>query len=223
MSKLTNLQVGRYASDAGFSGTDLVTAVAVANAESSRRTDAVGDGGDSIGLWQINIPSHPQYTVAQLKDPAQNAAAAKSIRDGGRGWNNWTQYRNGTYRSYLDQVQRDILAESDRQIQSGGGFSWSNVPIIGGILGGVEDAADAVTDTATSLASIAGAVVDAGKWLTKTDNLIRVGLVLGGAVIVVGASLQLARGTDIGQTVEGVATTVATKGAAGVKSAKAAS
>ena len=38
--------------------------------ESTWDADAIGDGGHSIGLVQIHLPSHPEVTREQAKDPA---------------------------------------------------------------------------------------------------------------------------------------------------------
>lgn len=92
-------QLRRLAADAGCDNPQV--AAAVAFAESSGRPDVAGDGGQSIGLWQIHLPSHPQYSRSQLRSPRANARAACSIASRGRGWNNWTTYRTGAYRRYL--------------------------------------------------------------------------------------------------------------------------
>lgn len=78
-----------------------VVAGATAMAESSGRIRAVGDSGNSIGPWQIHIPSHPRYTRGWLMNPWNNARAACSIAASGRGWENWTTYRTGTYRTWM--------------------------------------------------------------------------------------------------------------------------
>src|ERR1700675_844523 len=90
------------ASQAGF-GPDSSTAAAIALAESSGNRWAVGDVdlGRSIGLWQINLASHPEYTEQELYDPFNNANAAYNIAHTGRGFENWTTYRNGAYLNYL--------------------------------------------------------------------------------------------------------------------------
>ena len=39
------------------------------NGESGWHPTAVGDGGDSLGMVQINLPSHPDVTPEQANDP----------------------------------------------------------------------------------------------------------------------------------------------------------
>lgn len=55
----------------------------------------------SVGLWQINIVSHPGYTQAQMEDPVQNAAAAVAISRNGTDFGFWTTYTSGAYRQYV--------------------------------------------------------------------------------------------------------------------------
>src|SRR6266508_5186915 len=93
MPRISAVQVAQYAWDAGFRGTDFVRATATALAESggppylSANTDA--ENRCCVGLWQINVLVHTQYSRAQMKDPKQNAAAAYALfrRDGWRPWN----------------------------------------------------------------------------------------------------------------------------------------
>jgi soluble lytic murein transglycosylase-like protein len=91
-----------YAKAAGFSGTDLAIAVAIAYAESSGDPNAVGDNGDSIGLWQINLPNHPEYNRDSLFDSQTNANAAFDIyRAAGNSFSPWTTFKTGAYSSFL--------------------------------------------------------------------------------------------------------------------------
>lgn len=81
------------AAAAGFTGLDLNIAVAVAMAESGGHPEALGDAGASYGLWQVNIPSHPEYKLNPevLYTPAVNAEAAFKIKTAG-GWVMWSTY-----------------------------------------------------------------------------------------------------------------------------------
>lgn len=90
------------ASKAGFSGSDLSIAVAIALAESSGNPNAVGDNGDSIGLWQINLPNHPEYANVDLTDPQTNANAAFAIyQQAGNSFTPWTTFKTGAYQQYM--------------------------------------------------------------------------------------------------------------------------
>jgi hypothetical protein len=107
--------IAMYAANAGWSGPDLQVAVAVALAESSGYADVTGDllvtPGGSIGLWQINLKAHPQYTAAQLMDPQTNANAAYPIYlAAGGNFSSWSAYNNQAYSAYLIQAQSAVNA-----------------------------------------------------------------------------------------------------------------
>lgn len=122
MSRLSAQQIAQFASDAGFSGTDLATAVAIALAESSGKPTAVGDEslaptrGPSIGLWQINIGTHAhlEYDRSALMDPAYNAQAAYAVYEAaGYSFNPWSTFnpRDGStprYLAYLDTATAGV-------------------------------------------------------------------------------------------------------------------
>jgi hypothetical protein len=99
MSTLSLAQIQELAASVGFPNANLAAAVAMA--ESGGNSNAYGDAqyGGSLGLWQINLPWHPQYQANPnaLYDPTFNAKAALAISNGGTNWNPWTMYRNGAY------------------------------------------------------------------------------------------------------------------------------
>ncbi|GAB1510924.1 FG-GAP-like repeat-containing protein [Actinophytocola sp. KF-1] len=101
------VSVGRAA---GFAGENLVTAVAVAMAESGCDPKATGynDGPPASvdrGLWQINDYWHDEVTDACAYDAACNARAAYRISDGGDDWTPWATYNNDTYLRYMSQAR----------------------------------------------------------------------------------------------------------------------
>jgi hypothetical protein len=109
--------VARLSHDAGFTGEALVTAVAVAKAESGFRTDAVGDVGladdtfgPSIGLFQIRSLHAERGTggvrdeLANL-DPAHNARSAFSVSGEGTNFRPWSVFLSGAYERHLDAVR----------------------------------------------------------------------------------------------------------------------
>jgi len=101
---LSAAQIQSYAAAAGFSGADLQTAAAIAQAESSGNPGAVGDAGNSFGLWQINLPAHPEYASANLSDPMVNAQAAFAIYSAAGGFSPWSTYKGGQYLSYMPSM-----------------------------------------------------------------------------------------------------------------------
>jgi hypothetical protein len=121
LGKLNFAQIQGYASNAGFSGDDLNTACAIALAESSGNPNVTGDltvtPGGSIGLWQINLKAHPEYTAAQLVDPQTNANAAYAIYSAAGGFTPWTTFNTGAYEAYLPASTPTVASADD----SGGG------------------------------------------------------------------------------------------------------
>ena len=116
-------QIVTLAQNAGFSGPDLATAVAVALAESqppgnsdSYNPEPGAKGGTppnmgSYGLWQIYLNAHPEFTSVNLFDPAQNAQAAYQVyTKAGQSFRPWTTYTSGKYLAQLPAVVSTIAA-----------------------------------------------------------------------------------------------------------------
>lgn len=99
-----------YAYKAGFRGSALSTAVAVAMGESGLNPGASGDGhlrnstwGNSLGLWQIRSLNAKSGTgdwrdASKLTNPMFNAQAAFNISNGGKNFNPWTVYKTGAFK-----------------------------------------------------------------------------------------------------------------------------
>lgn len=101
---LTIAQMVAYAKAADFSGNDAAIAGAVGMAESSGNTHAI-NYVPCVGIWQINVKAHPQYTISQMYDPAANAKAARAIWQS-QGWAAWSTYTSGAYKKYLPAAQK---------------------------------------------------------------------------------------------------------------------
>jgi Lysozyme like domain/Carbohydrate-binding module family 5/12 len=115
---LSAVQVAQLAQQAGFTGNDWVTSVAVAEAESSGWTHArLIDTDCSVdrGLWQINSFWHGEVSDACAFDPACNAQGAHTIWANG-GWTQWTTFTNGAYQAHLAEAQAAV-----NQVGGGGG------------------------------------------------------------------------------------------------------
>ena len=107
---LSASQIAQYAANAGFSGDDLATAVAIALAESSGNPNANGDTnltpGGSVGLWQINLAAHPEFAQVDLTDPQTNADAAYAVYvAAGYNFRPWSTYKSGAFAQYLSDAQ----------------------------------------------------------------------------------------------------------------------
>jgi Lysozyme like domain len=106
VNKLSASDIATYAANAGFTGDDLVTAVAIALAESGGDPQALGDTtitpGGSLGLWQINLRWHPEFQANPnaLYDPQTNANAAYSVFKQ-QGFSAWSTFNGGQYSAHL--------------------------------------------------------------------------------------------------------------------------
>lgn len=111
---LTQSQIAQLWVANGGNPAQAQTAAAIALAESGGNPNAIGDNGDSCGLWQIDTAYHPQYSCSWLSNPANNVAAAMNISGNGSDWTPWTTYcksgngvncvgpGQGTYQQYMN-------------------------------------------------------------------------------------------------------------------------
>ncbi|TDP96589.1 transglycosylase-like protein with SLT domain [Labedaea rhizosphaerae] len=186
MSHLSAEQIANYAYRAGFRGTGLSTAVAVALAESGG--DPKAHNGvppdNSYGLWQINMigalgpDRRHQYHLKsndELFDPATNARVANSISSDGHDFGPWSTYTNGAYKKYLHKARvaahhatkthggkkpHDRLTTGGKQPDghSGGKGDYSvDTSMLGSYAGGSKQIAESLVSTdGKQLASIHG-------------------------------------------------------------------
>jgi peptidoglycan hydrolase-like protein with peptidoglycan-binding domain len=113
MTHLTDVQVARYAKNAGFHDLGLVISIAICLAESGGVTDAVNITGNKPktsrdrGLWQINDYWHPEVSDAEAFDAAQNARETFRISKSGTDWHEWATYNHGTYlkNGYIERAR----------------------------------------------------------------------------------------------------------------------
>ena len=97
----------QVAYNAGFRDQALVTAVAVALAESSCNPAAANPSG-ATGLWQVLASAHPQYPMSCLLDAQCNATAAWAISGHGTNWAPWTVYTTGSYLTRVSTAQAAV-------------------------------------------------------------------------------------------------------------------
>jgi hypothetical protein len=114
---------------AGFQGTGLHTAYAVAMAESggnkmSHNTNR-STGDNSYGLFQINMlggmgpARRQQYGLASndaLFDPDTNARVAYKMSHGGSNWQPWSTYKSGSYKKFLSSGAYRVDSDQDARI-----------------------------------------------------------------------------------------------------------
>jgi hypothetical protein len=100
---MTRAQIATVARQAGFTENEVPTMVAIAMAESGGVPNAYTktDREESVGLWQINLKAHSQWSREEMADPAKNAHAAFVLSRSKRGLMHWSVYQNDRYKDFL--------------------------------------------------------------------------------------------------------------------------
>jgi len=188
MPTLTQAQMQMYAASAGLNPPDLWAAIGMA--ESSGRTDVVNSIG-CVGWLQINQPAHisahPNWTVAWLQNPANNAQAAKVIFKE-QGFGAWEAYTNGTYKKFYHSgssvTNTGFLGIPDPSQW----WYYLTAPLealpdgVGGTLGNLPGV--------SQFAGVASGIEKGFHWISTPYNWVRIGyVVLGGALLALGANL----------------------------------
>lgn len=103
----------RAASSAGFSGNNLLIAVAVAGAESSWQPAATNintNGTTDYGEWQINSV-HPEIlATGNWQDIGANARMAFAIFTARGSWADWATFNSNRYTAWLPSAQQALNA-----------------------------------------------------------------------------------------------------------------
>lgn len=115
MGKLTIPQAAVYARQAGFSGDNLVTILAIAMAESGLDTSITNSIG-ATGILQIYLAVHPDVSRSQALDPAFSFRYAWKLSGGGKDfcpWQSYSSYVCGSawddrYKQFIPQVQQAL-------------------------------------------------------------------------------------------------------------------
>lgn len=173
---------------AGFPADTCVEAAATGYAESSLVTNAVNrntNGSVDLGVFQINSVHKPAGMsmtawTKKMFSPIDNAKEALRISGGGRNWSPWYAHGTSRYRTGL-KLAREEWAKLKADTKSGtgevktevdAGIAQPLVDGIAGITGGVTDFVGALTD-----------------WKTWA----RVGMAVGGALLLIAAIAMLAK------------------------------
>lgn len=189
MATLTLQQAAAYARAAGFTGDALVDIVAVAEPESSLSTTVVNSIG-CVGVWQINQPvhvkDHPNWTVAWLQDPGNNAAAAYTVwqQQGMSAWQSWTTGRAAGYVSAAQVAVASVGGGTATGTATTAALTTAT-PATGTVT-----QADLLGDSGKALGSIAHVIIAGAAWVANPDNWSRlIYVVLGGGIILVGLEM----------------------------------
>jgi hypothetical protein len=187
------------AKSVGLSDHDAKTAAAVGMAESKGNANAhntnAATGDDSYGYWQINMlgalgPERRQkYGLSsneQLFDPATNARVMKGESNNGTKWLAWSAYNNGTYLQYMNNAVSD----------QSGTPGWLKIlsPATNFIPGG-----NVITSTTDGIAAGVDAISKTARWVSNSENWVRVGYVAGGSVLVIAGLVMVLQSTKAGR------------------------
>jgi hypothetical protein len=179
VTTLTTGQMETYAALAGLPNPALWAAIG--KGESGGRTDVVNSIG-CVGWLQINQPvhvkAHPTWTVAWLKNPLNNARAAKVIYDA-QGLGAWEAYTNGSYLKYYSGASSASSGGAATATQADSWWGGSSL----------DQGQDLLDQTQTG--QLFTALGNAGKWMSNPHNWIRVVYVVaGGAAIIAGLAIM---------------------------------
>ncbi|GAA5201519.1 hypothetical protein GCM10023322_81630 [Rugosimonospora acidiphila] len=114
----STVQVAQFAQQGGFTGSNWVISVAVAEAESAGWSHArLIDTDCSVdrGLWQINSYWHSEVSDSCAFSPTCAGQATHTIWANG-GWTQWTTYTNGAYQAHMAEAQAAV-----NQVSGGSG------------------------------------------------------------------------------------------------------
>jgi len=145
MAKLAIPQLIGLASGAGFSGDDLVTAVAIALAESGgdpqaynpEQSAGAAQGRGSFGLWQIYLTAHPEFAGQNLLDPQVNAAAAYAVYSAaGASFRPWSTFESGAYEANVAAVTQALSSNPDVVASGGDGGPSSSGDLLTLVIAG---------------------------------------------------------------------------------------
>lgn len=197
MARVSSQRVVQAARGAGFAGTDLVRAVAIASLESGFKTDAVSkpnrNGTRDYGLWQINSVHKP--TQHNWSDPDVNAQLAYRVySEAGRRFTPWTVYKNGSYLLVMPTAAAWVAASDSA---AGKAIELAQGPVLGGV-DAAEGAAGAVADVTSGVVSQAGDVIEA---LGSQETWLRVAKVWAG-MLLVGIGVYLAARPQVRQAAQ---------------------
>jgi hypothetical protein len=182
-STLTDPQIATWARQGGFTGDDLVIAIAVSLAEHNGNVvnDAIGgpntDGTYDYGAWQINSIHKANFALYPDWYTVSNANQAMAVFNG-QGWRAWSTYKDKKYEKFMDRARTAAGAPGTNTDVATPQNSWQ-IPGVNALLG------------------LAQSVSKAGAWLGDQDNWKRVGLVVvGGGLVLAGVSIAAKPLTD---------------------------
>lgn len=125
--RLCNDHVVRWLYSAGFRGQSLRVGWSIVMRESRGQNVIPGNSnwnGSDFGPWQINWPTHQQYSQAELSNPVINSRIAFKMSHGGKNWSPWGIGVSRSGKVYLDSSQYNGIWDSSTQ------YAWIWEPFI---------------------------------------------------------------------------------------------
>jgi len=191
--------VARAAKAAGFPDPQLVTAVAIAYAESSFNEAAINrsnrDGSTDHGLWQINsVHEYAELKDGSWKYPKVNAQLAYRVWKS-QGWGAWSVFKPTDPVGFA-RYQAAIPAAT-AFVAAGVGVGAAGAGVGGSILNQAGSGTAAAGDIKNSAAALAVEPLAVLKWLQDPASWIRIskmaaglGLLLGGAYLLTRVQIE---------------------------------
>lgn len=190
---ISGVDVARDAKAAGFPDNQLVTAVAIAFAESGfneTETHRNSDGSTDYGLWQINsVHGYPELTSGAWRDPRVNAQLAYRVYTA-QGWNAWSTHKPSDPIGYARYNAAIPAAVAFVTAAAGPGAAAAGTA--GAAAGVVSGAAGTVSDATGAVLAIAKGPLGALKFLEQPGTWTRIAKFMIGTVLVIGAVLLAA-------------------------------
>jgi hypothetical protein len=178
----TDVEIAQAARAGGFPDEHLVTAVAVALAESGGNEGATNkntNGTVDYGLWQINSIHRADLVSGSWNVPADNARMAYNVfKRAGNSWWPWYAFRGAKHIKFLDRATTAVKTVGSSNAPS---TTASTVP--------------AVSTQPVGISEVAGELKQALNVLTQKNFWIRTGISFAGAVALILGLIWLAKST----------------------------
>lgn len=175
-NELALLALNALGGNGGPAGMAVAIAIAENRSKDPNATNRNPNGTTDTGLWQINSVhqrTHPNWTTAWLKVPANNAQAMAVVSSNGMNWQPWTTYKNGDYKPFIERAAKAVENAGGDIPEAGLGVLAGEIPVIGDPLQGIADTVGRLLDPILAVA----------KWFGDPSNWGRVLQVGGGLAL----------------------------------------